>query len=1126
MISLRVHLFQSLRVDTAEGHPLDLGSPTARSLFAYLVLNRDHATDRRRLAFLFWPRGSESAARRNLRQYLHRIRRSLEPVDPQGTLLDTSGNYVRFDSSTVLWLDVDLFRFALQADASLNQLQQAVELYTGDLLEDIYDDWCQAERQTLRRQYLALLDRLSLLLRRAGHMDHAVQIAERWTAAEPYDEAAHRRLMELYALRGDRHLAVQHYRQMSARLADELDAEPLPETQALLEQIQSGSLQPFSAALQPIQSRLPVSTGQKQTPLIGRRGELALLEAAFQRAMADRGDFLLITGEAGIGKTRLVQEQLIQSAGAVTLQTACHELEAMQPYAALLPVLRQALETLYTDRQAGAHRWSAALQHLLPLPAWAAAGMGGTVVDASAGSQGGYSSETDLAIQQMLRDLLDNLTQPPLLIVLDDLHWADTPSWNVVMRLAQMTHNQPLLILGTCRMEDLPADRSRLLRALERNHLLERIPLLRLSAEDSAALARHILPKIEPDSHFLHRLYQETEGNPFFIIEVLRALQDTGRPATWSLDRGTRPALPVPISIQRVIEGRLDLLTPESQERLASAAAIGQAFGFPLLQAVTQASEEDLVAAFEAWVQRGLVREEAAGYVFSHDMIRQVAYNTLSRARRQVIHRRIAEILATVVPPVLPARLAYHYARSDQPLKALPYLVQAGEQALQARSYQEARQMGQQAISLLGHLPGPPQRSERVDLNLQLAQAYAFTGDLERAQEILAETEHLAIVLGDENRLGSLFHRAAQIYWLRGSPELAGDYARRLLRTAEETGSDGLLRAALRMLGRVGIALSTFDDAIAYLLRYAHLENSPSPPADLPIILGYLGVAYSRVGSWERALESARRGVELAEFAAQRAGNLGSAEEASIQALSFARMQLAFVYADAHNWQQCLETLPQTPDLPGANGEENLHNGESSKTWLTPLGFMLLGLRGLAVAHLGQPKTGIQLIRPALEWATNSDYRVFRYLPRFFLAQALLLAHQPYEAQMESQQALEQARQASNRWAVGIGLRLLADAMARQPNPDWSAVESSLIEAMHTLRQVRARPDLARTYLALRRLYDRAGQIAWAVDCHFRATSIFEELGMVEELRQAQGQAAHERRGAVVIPGLALKGPN
>ena len=194
--------------------------------------------------------------------------------------------------------------------------------------------------------------------------------------------------------------------------------------------------------------------------------------------------------------------------------------------------------------------------------------------------------------------------------------------------------------------------------------------------------------------------------------------------------------------------------------------------------------------------------EGKQGYDFRHDKFRQVAYAGLSRARREYIHGRIADVLENAIPPADVTTLAHHYGRSDQPLKALPYLTQAGEQALRLRSYHEARQFGLQAVNLLGQLPGPRQRSERIDINLQLAQAYAFTGNMQRAIEILNETEHLAVALGDEQRLGQIFRRAAQFFWLRGRPETASDYARRTLRVAEELGDTEMLFASLRMLGR------------------------------------------------------------------------------------------------------------------------------------------------------------------------------------------------------------------------------------------------------------------------------------------------------------------------------------
>lgn len=1104
MTALRATLFETLRLYTEDGRPLDLGSPTTRSLVSYLLLNRSRPVERRRLAFLFWPRASESAARRNLRQYLHHVRAALAPLDPQGDLLHTDGSTLQFNPQVEYMLDVETFLHETRPEATLDEMKHALSLYTGDLLEDLYDEWCIPERDRLRQIWLGVLDRYSLALQSAFRLNEALEVAQKWALAEPFDETAHRRLMSLYALTGNRARAIQTYQAFAQMLERELQTEPLPETQALFQSIQDGKLSDridqTSASLtvrrvpQPKVVSLPPAL-----PFVGRQVEMTRLEEAFRLAQAGQGRLVLITGEAGIGKTRLLQEYLARHPNISSLHSACYELDSMIPFAPL----RQALDAPFVAEILRAESQM--------LPAWAIPLISFLPKLAKYFPYAALPSgpADGLALREALVNLLLHISETcqggPLHLILDDLHWADSPTWELLALLARRVTSMPLLIMGLCRLEDLPAERLPLLRAIQRSDLLLTIDLPRLSQIETAELAHHLTPAEAKNALLLERLYHETEGNPFFVIETVRALQEAG--SGWY----TTSSASLPHSIQRVIEARLDRLDPNSREALACAAAIGRSFTFPLLQEILGDSGKTLISFVEEWLQRGLIYEDKQGYDFRHDKFRQVLYAGLSRARREFIHGKIANVLELAIPPADVITLAYHYARSNQPLKALPYLTQAGEQALRLRSYHEARQFGLQAVNLLGQLPGPRQRSERIDVNLQLAQAYAFTGNIQRAIEILNETERLATALGDEQRLGQIFRRAAQFFWLGGQPETANDYARRSLRVAEESGDAELLDAALRMLGRVSIALAAFDDAIAYLLRYVniHDENEETGrrqnrPADLPIVLGYLGVAYSRVGAWERAIAVSQRGLAMAEASA------GGNPDASI---IFARMQLAMVKAGLHQWDECLKILSPLPE-PSAIEE------------MTPPLYMALSLRGLAQVQSGETETGTRTLRWAIGWAEQVGHRVFHYLPHLFLAESLLLGKQIEAALEEVNLGIREAQRVGNRWAVGIALRLQADISARLPAPNWPSIEAALIESMHLLRQIRARPDLARTYLSLRRLYDRAGQMAWAVDCHFRATTIFDELGMDEELRLAQGQAARERRGAVVIPNLALKGPN
>lgn len=1107
MTVLRATLFETLHLYSPDGKSLDLGSPTTRSLIAYLLINRGSPSDRRRLAFLFWPRTTESAARRNLRQYLHHARAALSPIDPNGDILLTNGSTIQLNPQTHFSLDVETFLDETRPEASLNEVKHALSLYRGDLLEDIYDEWCSFERDRLRQHWLTILDRYSQALQVTGQLGEALSIVQKWIAVEPFDETAQRRLMQLHALNGDRARAVQAYQAFTKMLKEEIGTEPLHETRALLQAIQGGQVptdEEFpNAALVRRRTTASLQNGvvERSLPFIGRQKEMVRLEETHQQARTGSGRLVFITGEAGIGKTCLLQEYLARQSNPPDLYGSGYELDSLTPFA---PV-RHAFENSPSfDSLLNSLSWQfppAWISTLVPiLPALARRF---PYVNVSA-------NQTDASLLReafvnLLMHLSECATDHPLHLILDDLHWADTPTWEFLTALARRVASSSLLIIGLFRVEDLPVERLPLVRTIQRSDHCLTLDLERLTLDETTDLARQLNPKDAGDSIFVQRLYYETEGNPFFVVEIIRALQEKG---------GAHTAPPIsfmPHSIQRVIEARLDRLSPASREALASAAAIGRSFTPFLLQEILQASSENMLAFIEEWLQRGLIHEGKQGYDFRHDKFRQVAYGGLTRARREYIHGRIADVLENAIPKADVTTLAYHYARSDQPLKTLPFLTQAGEQALRLRSYHEARQFGLQAVNLLGQLPGPRHRSERIDINLQLAQAYAFTGDLQRAIEILQETEQIVFAFGDQRRLGQVFRRAAQFFWLNNQAETASDYARRTLRVAEDLSDSELLYASLRMLGRAGIALAAYDDAIVHLLRYVNLydaaaETTPQSqlPGDLSIVLGYLGVAYSRVGAWERAYQAAQRGVKIAETATNQFMDARSV---------FARMQLAMIEANHRKWEKCLDSLgavaePQAPEE------------------ITPPLYMAMSLRGYALANSGKTAQGIRMIQSAIEWAEGTKHSVFHYLPRIFLAESLLIAGQVRRAQSENEKAIKDARDSGNRWAVGIALKLSAEIGTRLPSPKWPQVESDLIDSINLFRQIRARPDLARAYLSLRRLYDRAGQTAWAVDCHFRATTIFDELDMDEDLRLAQGQAAGERRGAIVISDMPLRGPN
>lgn len=1170
----QVRLFGAL---TIHDPPLDLGSPTTRSLFAYLLLHQAHPCDRRQLALLFWPDAPETAARRNLRQYLHRLRRALELLQGPAELLLVEGSTVQMQPDALF--EVDLWQFeqhlaAAETDhparpddapgVAIAHLQAAADLYRDDLLTDLADDWCQPRRQEARQRCIQTLARLIELYEARGQPAQAIAAANRLLELEPWQEAVHVRLMALYYLDGARAQALMQYERCRAALAEELGAAPLPFTTSLAAQMRAGAWQKpaswppallpgpapdsapglparFPSGPQPGRQPAPApdlpaasawrarSAGAARpaapggAPFVARAADLAFLAERMAHAQAGRGSVVLIEGESGIGKTRLLQEAWWQSGQTLTLLSGLScEFEGMMPFHPLLDALRSGLTAIDWAWFTPPPAWLAPVAALLPevtarfphLPKPQAEG----------------NEDLRHLIEGLGRFLLTLASRRPLLLLLEDMHWADMPTWQFLAYLARRSPGAATLVGLTCQPELLSAEQGSLVRSMQRQGWLLRWPLARLNRTETTQLIQALDPSLNLGSVYLQRLYEETEGNPLFVVETVKALQESGAAELTAARQpsrtpgllfglgdteagGRRSPFALPLRVQHVIEARLDRLRDSSRQLLGVAATIGRAFSFRTLQAASEQPEAEVIASLEDWLRRGIVREREDAsdtgqggprYDFSHPQIRAVAYNELSRVRRRWVHRRVAQALETSAvgqQPLDAALLAYHYSQSDAPLQALPYLIQAGDQALRARSYASARELGLQAVGLLKQAPPAAHAATRVDLNLQLATAHSFTHELAQAQTILLETERLAAALGDPLRLGRVHQRMAQVCWLQGQPGLAGEYARRSQQAAESAGDADLLLAPLRMLARAAIAVGAFDDAIVYLTRYCDLAQPEMLHSELAIVCGYLGVAWARVGGWQRAVGECQRGVALAEMG----GNTS--------ALIVARMQLAFVLAAQRDFDGCRDAL--RPIWPACD-----------ETGLSPHCFMATNLWGRALCALEGLEAGQPHLLRALNWAAESGYRVFFYLAHLFLAEAHLAEGQAAAAATWAQQGLDLARRAGDRWAAGAALRLYGDALARLPAPDWPAVEQTLIASLDLLRQIRARPDLARTYVSLRRLYDRTGQMAWAVDCHFRAASIFDELNMHEELREMQGAAAQTGRPAVVISGAALRGPH
>lgn len=663
MILGRIYLFGSLQLipgEAEDGPPLEIRSAKLQNLLAYLSLHPHRPLDRDRVGGVLWPDAPDSSARRNLREYLYRARQTLEAFIPGAGMIETEENFITFSPPATCWIDLTEFerlseegrRLATAAPAeAIARLRQAVDLYQGHLLSNLYDDWVIVERERLRELFVDNLARLGQLWQVSNRPDEAIGVIRRLLEYDPLREKEHRRLMELFLAGGDRAGALQQYQRCRQILADELAAEPMPETEALYQAI----LAEEEAGRPPEASPPAPALPQAPSLFVGRQAELARLTLTLTQSRTGQAKLAIVTGDVGLGKTRLVNEWLAnQPADTTILRGQGHEFEQDIPYRPVLDAVQQSLHLLPWDNlpPGSTFTWLAPVAQLLPDIYY-------------------YLPElpppdfpTDCATGHPVAEGLSQLLlafarRTPLILFLDDLHWADRPTWQLLSFLARRAHQTPLFVAGAFSNTEAQREQLAQLRGLEQRGAARLIRLARLSPADIARLAGQMLDQpVQPLDLLVQRLHQETEGYPFYVIELVKALAESRLSPPYGPEQLKK--LPLPPAVQALIESRLDRLHPDSRLALGTAAAIGREFGFNLLVAVTQVEEDTLLDYLDEWLRRGLLVEQPAGcYDFSLAWVREVAYHSLSRPRRQRIHSRIARALERAHPDDVD-RVAYH----------------------------------------------------------------------------------------------------------------------------------------------------------------------------------------------------------------------------------------------------------------------------------------------------------------------------------------------------------------------------------------------------------------------------------------------------------------------------------
>ena len=847
---LRLHLLGPPLIE----HSDSLDSFKSRKIEALLyyltLLPGKH--QRSHLATLLWSELPEEKALSNLRYALWNMRKVLGEVP-----FEAERTTITSRPTGIIWSDVQAFRASLEKVNNgngalpeaqvIDTLQQATDLYRGNFLvgfelsdAPFFEDWLQQQRAALHSEAVAALNRLSIYYTNRNQLSKAIAITRRLLELEPWHEATHRQMITLLALAGQRGAALEHYHKCCQILADELDLEPEPETTALVERIQAGQLV-FEANTPDAPAP---ETNSPAIPLYGREEEHAWLLERWKAATRGRGRLVLLRGEAGVGKTRLFEE-MSRSAlvdGAWLLSGRCYEFSGSVPYQPIAMALQKQISQITSLNLSLSDIWLAELSQLLPE-------IREHYPDLPAPLNSGQGADRYRLFEAVNRFLKAMISTQPVLLFLDDLHWADADTLDMMGYLVRNLADSPLLIIGSHRpdvvLEGHPLFTLR--QMLLDEALLEELHLSALSKEAIAEIVS-TLPQDVADPHRLALfLAQISEGNPFILFETLRELEEQGWPRSATANNVSFSKGPlgqevlIPVKVQTRIRRRVARLPSASQQLLSIAAVIGREFEVELLQAASQVSLEVVLDCLDNWLARHLIREipdseqlsESAStlsgfyrYDFSHDLIRAVVYDELNKARRRSLHGRVGQGLEQLYAgqeEKVVERLAHHFHLAYESDKALLYLQQAGQQAQTVYALPIALACFEQALAHWEHLYSPAGEAtppdmlrQRWNLLLNQARIYHMLGRHEKQRLALNTVAHEVVSWGDkEDQLQIIVQ---QLVYLRKTIELSH---RRLaamegLGLARLLGDDSAEGHTLQALGNCDRDIGQYEQALEH----------------------------------------------------------------------------------------------------------------------------------------------------------------------------------------------------------------------------------------------------------------------------------------------------------------------
>jgi DNA-binding SARP family transcriptional activator len=931
------------------GTPVTFDTRKATALLALLaVTGREHS--REQLADLLWPDADSAKGRASLRRTLS----VTAAVMGDGIAISRAAVALTPDAVKV---DVRDFGALIDRPDSAS-LERAAWLYRDDFLTGFtlrgcpdFEEWQASVSEELRQSLARGLQRLVTACIADGQLDRAAGHARRWLQLDPLHEPAHQAIIKLHGWAGQRSAAMRQYRSLVRILDRDLAVRPLPETTQLYDEVRAGRLEPpptLAVAVASADREPGAGAGTREPPgpadgaaepdagglgapvpwpLVGRAAELRALRAAWLAA-GRHGRVAAIAGQAGIGKTRLITELRAQAAqaGATVLAARCHDGETGLPFVLAADLLRTAL----------------VIRPDLPdvLPAQTAA-MAGRLVPALAAAQPDSAApalDSPVAVTRLYGAIADTLLAavravaegparaggpagptgpaaggadgaeaPGGLVVVEDVHWADSSSLGLLAYLVRRLANWPLLLVLSWQPEQ--ASRLRVLRTAigeAEGQLAGQIiePGLLDAEAISTLLDLDGMPRVD-----VSRLLAETRGLPMLVHEYVEAMRAAEGSAGWPAEAGApgseQPDWWPPASVRDLLRTRLQAVSEPALQMLTAAAVLGSDSDADLLRAVSGRGEDEIVEAIEEALARSLLTEiappadnAAPSYGFPYEALRRTTYESATLARRRLLHGRAADILtrryerdpattraATVAGHLqlagrdaeaaqwwwragAVARELYAHAEAHAHLvralalgyPQLPGRIALGDVLVVLGRYREALAEFETAAAIAGG--GEGDRASQAGIEHKLADVHHRLGDWELAEAHLAVVTEL-VADAEPGRLARAEADRAVVAYRRGDASQAAALGRSALACARAAADPGATAQALNVLGMLAARAGDAAAAESYLRdSLTHARQRPEPGAAVAA-LNNLARLLAETGRGREALPVAAEALEL-----------------------------------------------------------------------------------------------------------------------------------------------------------------------------------------------------------------------------------------------------------------------